>query len=280
MSSPIHAALESDPAGVSMAHILALPGCITLEPSPDAALAALPAAVRDYAAWLTRHGEAPDFDAEARIEVVERVPRGAYGSGGEMTLFAADRERADDAHIARILRLLEYSRADLLAAWQAIPAAARERAPAAGGRSPLGIIEHVRNADWWYLNRLRQDLTEPNYDPDIQVHQHVFRVELHGRFEPVTLFAALAAIRAWLHDELPHLTEAERTHIFPPSRFPTDNPAEQWTARKALRRMLEHEREHTANLRQRLAQYRHEVESAPPAAPIGWWLVRLADAPS
>ena len=43
------------------------------------------------------------------------------------------------------------------------------------------------------------------------------------------------------------LSPHERSQVFRPSRY-TDHPDELWTARKALRRFLEHEREHTAQI--------------------------------
>ena len=271
----LRASIEVDPSGVTMGHVLGLPGCITLEPSSDAATAALHDAVRDYGAWLQRHGERPDFDAGEGVAVVERIARGPYGSGGEMALFAVDREPVSDADITRTLILLEYTRADFLSAWEALPAAARTWHPDPDARIPLEIVEHVRNADWWYFNRIREDLDEPTIDPDIQVHHHVYRVEFAGRTEHFDLLASLHAVRAWLREELPTLTAEEREQVFTPRAHPTDNPNEQWTARKMLRRMLEHEREHTANLWQRRDQYGEQVEDGPAAHPIGGYLVRL-----
>ena len=50
--------LEIGPAGECMAHVPALPGCIARGSSRDAALAALPDAIRAHIGWLRGHGEA------------------------------------------------------------------------------------------------------------------------------------------------------------------------------------------------------------------------------
>jgi len=54
------------------------------------------------------------------------------------------------------------------------------------------------------------------------------------------------------------LTEEERSGIFYPTHW-TQHPEEPWTARKVLRRFLEHEREHTAQVREILAANRQHL---------------------
>jgi hypothetical protein len=50
------------------------------------------------------------------------------------------------------------------------------------------------------------------------------------------------------------LDENERMGVFYPREW-TDHPEEAWTARKMLRRFLEHEREHTAQIQEILNQW-------------------------
>ena len=50
---------------------------------------------------------------------------------------------------------------------------------------------------------------------------------------------------------LRRLTEAERSDVFYPQHW-TRHSEEPWTARKVMRRCLEHEREHTAQIRRML----------------------------
>jgi hypothetical protein len=51
---------------------------------------------------------------------------------------------------------------------------------------------------------------------------------------------------------LRRLTDAERAAVVVPTAW-AHTPGEPWTAHKALRRLLEHEREHTAHIREVLA---------------------------
>ena len=64
---------------------------------------------------------------------------------------------------------------------------------------------------------------------------------------------------------LRQLTEAERSQVVYPTAW-TRHPDEPWTARKALRRFLEHELEHTAQVREVLAAYRDHLLAAVDAA--------------
>ena len=68
---PVHLEIADD--GRCMAHVLDLPGCIVRAPSRDEALRQLPEAIRDYHAWLRRHGE-PAPPEEEPIEVEEEEP--------------------------------------------------------------------------------------------------------------------------------------------------------------------------------------------------------------
>ena len=57
---------------------------------------------------------------------------------------------------------------------------------------------------------------------------------------------------------LSKLNEAERSGVFYPTHW-TQHPGEAWTARKIMRRFLEHEREHTAQLRETLQQWKTQT---------------------
>jgi hypothetical protein len=90
------------------------------------------------------------------------------------------------------------------------------------------------------------------------VVQHVFSFKVYyreglqdgparGIFEPV---ADPERDRALTLDRLRSLSPAQRSYVFQPVR-PGRTVPEQWTVRKVLRRMLAHERVHTAELHQR-----------------------------
>jgi len=97
-----------------------------------------------------------------------------------------------------------------------------------GGDTPsIGdIICHMAEADLWYTERLKQ-------------------------WPEVPLFR-LAATRSVALERLRALSEADRAKV-------TVYESQEWTPRKVMRRMLEHEREHIAQLRQLVEAYRRQA---------------------
>ncbi len=65
---PVYLEIADD--GRCMAHVLDLPGCVVRAPTRDEALSLLPGAMRNYHAWLRRHGElALSVDEPIEVEV-------------------------------------------------------------------------------------------------------------------------------------------------------------------------------------------------------------------
>jgi uncharacterized damage-inducible protein DinB len=98
----------------------------------------------------------------------------------------------------------------------------------------------VGNAEQWYISRLVPLETLPaewKHDDEMSIFDH------------------LAMVRRTAVARLRGLTEVERSEVFYPRAW-TDHPDEPWTARKVLRRFLEHEREHTGQVREILAAWR------------------------
>src|SRR4051812_3642497 len=115
-----------------LAWVLDLPGCFAAADSEADAVAAAPAAIRAYFAWLTRHG-APVAPADEVAVKVAEVFHGYIGEGDYWVnaLFAHDRRPLSPADVDRGLRLLAYSRQDLaglVAGLSATALAARHRA--------------------------------------------------------------------------------------------------------------------------------------------------------
>jgi hypothetical protein len=65
-------------------------------------------------------------------------------------------------------------------------------------------------------------------------------------------FPQMAAIRSWAYHRLSRLTEAELSRL-------TTHRGEKWSARKVLRRFLEHDQEHSAHIRSLVARYRRNL---------------------
>ncbi len=234
--------LEIGLGGECMAHPPALPGCVTRAAGREAALAALPAAVGEHLAWLRHHGEpAPDLPAVPRFEVVGvSSGYGPFSRGDRAALFPPDRTPLGRDELEVYIRLGGYARADLLALVGDLAAETLDWRRGAKAMSIRQILRHVGNAEQWYVSRLVDPETlPPEWDHD----------------DVLPLDEFLAMERRTATERLRQLTDRELAAVAYPARW-TGHPDEPWTARKALRRLLEHELEHTRHVRAVLAARR------------------------
>jgi uncharacterized damage-inducible protein DinB/predicted RNase H-like HicB family nuclease len=237
--------LETHDDGRCMVHVPALPGCITRELTRDEALRRLPDAVRDYCAWLRRHGEpAPSDDEPVEFDIAgESTGYGPFDPRSAAALFSPDREPVTPEQMEDHFRLMAHSRADLLALVRDLPDEVLDWQPEPESFTIRRLLRHVGNAEEWYVSRLVPAETLPpewEHDEGLPILEFL---EMERR-------TALARMR--------QLTGEERAEVHYPTGW-TDHPEEPWTARKALRRFLEHEREHTAQAREILAAWRRRL---------------------
>ena len=223
-----------------MAHVLGLPGCMVRAPAQDEALRQLPEAIHDYHAWLRLHGEpAPPAQELVEIEIVgTSTGFGPFDPGDAAALLPSDREPIFPEEMERCFRLMAYARADLLDWVCDLSDDVLDWQPDPQSFSIRHLLRHIGNAEEWYVSRIVTPETLPpewEHDEDIPILD----------FLEMERSTAVARLRL--------LTEEERSSVFYPTRW-TQHPEEPWTARKALRRFLEHEREHTAQIRSMLAQ--------------------------
>jgi uncharacterized damage-inducible protein DinB/predicted RNase H-like HicB family nuclease len=227
--------LEIADDGRCMAHVPDLPGCTLQTMTRDEALRQLPGAIRDYHAWLRRHGEvAPPPDEPIAVEVAgEHIGVGPFDPGNAAALFPPDRQPLMPEEMEEHFRLMAHSRADLLALVQGLPGDLLDWQPDPGSFSIRRILRHIGNAEEWYVSRLVPPETlPPEWEDD----------------EDLPLFEFLEMERRTAIARLRKLTDEERSRVFHPAHW-TSRPDEAWTVRKSLRRFLEHEREHAAQIR-------------------------------
>jgi uncharacterized damage-inducible protein DinB/predicted RNase H-like HicB family nuclease len=237
--------LELAHSGLCLAHVPELPGCIVRAPTREDALKQLPDAIRDYHTWLRRHGEvAPPADAPVEIKVMEEsVGFGPFERRNAAALFPPDRDSVSPEEIERFFRLLGHTRADLLALARDLPDKLLDWQPNVETFTIRELLRHVGNAEEWYVSRIVPPETlPPEWEHD----------------EDMPTFEFLDMSRRTAIGRLRQLTEAERSEVFYPVGW-TDHPEEPWTARKALRRFLEHEWEHTWQVREILNAYRQRL---------------------
>jgi predicted RNase H-like HicB family nuclease/uncharacterized damage-inducible protein DinB len=125
----------------------------------------------------------------------------------------------------QLVQWLEVSRDELLETVEKLPPGALDWKPNPNVMSIREILEHTANSDWWYVQRL-----------------HAW---------PADTFERLAATRALVGASLRNLSDEERKRV-------TVHYGEEWTARKVVRRALEHEREHLQQIRDLAERYRRE----------------------
>ena len=208
----------------------ALPGCVSVGPTTEAAIEGAPAAIRARLEFLRRHGEPVEsrpIDVMVADHVIERDFLG-YGQ----QFFPPDREPLTAAEAADRLRWAAWSREEFVAAARAVPAPLTLKP--ATGRSVAAILSHVAGAEWAYVSTTLGALRGGS--------ALMSAIENAGDHP----WEALAAERAALVDRLAALTPDELSRVVEKGGRP------KWTARRMFRRMLEHEWEHVGELRARI----------------------------
>ena len=225
--------LENGIENRSLAWVLDHPGCFAYGIDAQAALAAVPAAIREYSDWVEAHSHAgwlkPD---EIEIELVDtwqvyyldqHLSRVESSDLSINAWFQHDWQPLDADQISRGLQMLDWSRIDLLEAVRGLSPADLEATYPADRWSIAGILNHTGGAEWWYLDRL--GLAPPR--------QQV----------PVQPFERLEYVRYHLDQVLPSQIGSLQV---------VGLDGEFWSPRKLLRRAAWHERDHTFHIRKLL----------------------------
>lgn len=221
--------LENGVEGRSLAWVLDHPGCFAYGQDGHSAMHHLPAAIQDYIDWIALHKHKPwlsrpvaELEAEEIWEVYTISEDYELAEQGyEVNAwFRHDWKPLTELEIERGLKLLTWSRADLLESVHGLNHEMLDTEHPGERWSIANILKHVGGAEWWYLDRLglafpREEV--PN-DP-------------LGRLEKV---------RAHLVKTLPGLTGSQQV---------VGIDGELWSPRKLLRRAVWHERDHTFHIR-------------------------------
>jgi hypothetical protein len=225
--------VENGIEGRTMVWVLDHLGCFSYGENSLEALRALPAAVQEYNEWLIRHGlEKQIIPLEEPVQIEETWEvyhidenHSVVRAGYEVNAwFHNDWKPLTGPEIKLGITLLAASRADLLLSVEGLSEETLNRKLTGERWSITGILNHVGNADWWYLDRL--GLSYP-------------RDEL-----PAEPFHWLSEVRNHLLISLPKLVDS-------PQVVGVDG--EFWSPRKVLRRAVWHERDHTSHIRKLLA---------------------------
>ncbi len=227
--------LESGPRHrKTMVHALDLLGCVAVGPTTEEAIASAPAAIRAYLHFLQRHGEPVDPDAPFETHVVEHVTQGDWlGNGSPYLVFGPDLKPVSDEEIEIFLHRFQWLREEL-AGWAATRTDEQlDATPTTSGRTARAILLHVLGHPvGGYLSAALGGALGFS-----KVAGAAERGEL-GLVEGLLRIQEMAAER------VRSTTLAERAAV-------REHNGERRTLRKALRRMLEHDWEHLAELSRR-----------------------------
>src|SRR5215216_1223865 len=222
--------LESGPKRKkTMVHVPALLGCIANGPTTEEALERTPDAIRAFLRFLQCHGAAVDPEEEIETRVAEHVTEGDWlGNGSPYLIFPSDLEPLTPDDVETFVTRAAWMRADMLALVADLTDDEWTEKPATG-RAVRRILEHVAGAEYSYVRYFGKipGLAGPGAMEKMG----------HERF-----LAWIDHVQQCEFDRLRSLTDAERSEPF--IRGQTTR-----TARKVMRRMLEHQWEHLAELR-------------------------------
>ena len=223
--------LESGPRRKkTMVHVLDLLGCVATGATTEAAVDATPEAIRAYLGFLHRHGERVNPEAAFRTHVAEHITEGMWlGQGSPYLVFAPDLEPVSEREIEAHLRRFHWMR-EALAGWAEYCTPKQlDAAPKDGGRAGRAILLHVLGGPGGYLSAA------------LGGSKGFSAVAGAAERGEIALPDALRRIDAMAAERVRATTREERAAV-------VQRPNDVRTLRKALRRMLEHDWEHLAEL--------------------------------
>jgi hypothetical protein len=143
--------------------VLDLPGCFSSAQSREGAVAQAPSRIADYFAWIMGHDPSlPKVSGPFEVDVVEVFE--AYPCPEDPdylvnAFFEDDRRPLSYWEVEAGLRLLEWTRQDLLEAIRPLPSETLQT-PIQGQvhGSIAGVLEHVCRAENWYLDQFDRSI--------------------------------------------------------------------------------------------------------------------------
>ena len=225
----IRVGLENETEGRSLAWALDFPGSFAYGPDESTALLGIPQAMLRYESWVAAHTadswiQLGDFDIRLvdtwQVYNIDANYR-EIADGYEVNAWFKDDWRPlSDEEISRGLKILSWCRMDLLAVVHNLSNQDLDAEYPHERWSIRGILNHVANAEWWYLDRL--ELT------------HESRQNL-----PDDVFTRLEFVRKETNQVLPGLVGSDQV---------IGKQGEFWSPRKLIRRVIWHELDHVDHI--------------------------------
>jgi len=226
----INIGVEKYPGGRSIAWALDYPGCFSNGSSDSEAIIRLPEALLRYKEWVDSHAAdswmkdlgdfsihlADSFDVYSIDQYYELAADGYEVNAW----FRHDWKPLTGEDIRRGLLTLQWSRTDLLELAAGLSPAQLNQEFEGERWSILGVLNHVANAEHWYLDRLSLAHTE--------------RKNL-----PSDVYERLQVVREQMNRALPSLEDSTQV---------VGVNGEFWSPRKVLRRAAWHEIDHIEHI--------------------------------
>jgi predicted RNase H-like HicB family nuclease/uncharacterized damage-inducible protein DinB len=243
MISKISVCLEVGPEATG-AFVPDCPGCWVFARTKERALAKVKDAIFEWIEWLKSQGDEnphagldfqPSYKHNIEIEVVEmiRVNYNPAKAGKPEPLFWSEVLPVKKDDIKRTIKLMEYSRQDLLNLVSNLTKEQLSFKPPNQPRAIKNCLKHIAYVEWWYVNRLN--------------------IEMPEKF-PKDVFELLSHIRELVVGALEKLPRDKMRGVHQPVKYKSPT-CDLWTARKVLRRLVDHERLHTRYIQKVLKMY-------------------------
>ena len=212
------------------------PGCFAYGQDSEEAQENFTQAAREYRDWIAQH-EDPWLDEGVEVSLEETfdayfiTPAFERRAGRDKdtymveSFFVHDWKPLVPHEIERALKLLAWSRADLMNVVGALDAEKRSHTYPNERWDINGILRHIGGGEWFYQERI--GYPSPEHEADL----------------PSDPFEQLQVVRDHFNFLLPKLDGVDKV---------VGVEGEIWSPRKALRRALWHERDHTDHIRKLL----------------------------
>ena len=218
----------------TMAHVLDLLGCIAQGSTTEEALDSTPESIRLFLRFLQSHGDKVKPDETLTTKVAIHITEGSWiGQGDPPSGFAPDFQPLSAADLKIYLRRLDWMQKDFIELLGKVPRRKMLVKPEIG-RTIQQIAEHVSESNGVYLRYLVGKADG--------LSDALKAVREEG---PDALPATLSDLWQISNSRLKVLTEEERAAKIPHGQTI-------WTARRCLRRMLEHNWEHLQEVSNRI----------------------------
>jgi predicted RNase H-like HicB family nuclease len=215
----------------TMTHVPDLAGTTAMGETTEVALDNTRNAIRERVAFLRRHGEKHPDPEPIELNVAEEDTTSSF-LGFAVGVFGWDLEAIPPRELERQVRWAEWSREELIEAARSQPGGLRS-GPQGKGRTPAEILAHVAGSEGAYLKSV--------VGPVEGLNAAIKAIEQ----APLDPWGAMAAAREILLARIRAMTPEERRAIVKGGKG-------RRTARRMLRRTLEHEWEHVLELQARL----------------------------